>query len=46
MNGEWESELLLDSPYNVSSFGEDEAGNLYLLHYSGTIFQIQAAGQN
>ena len=46
VNGVWESELLLDSPYNVSSFGEDEAGNLYLLHYSGTIFQIQAAGRN
>ena len=46
VNGVWESKLLLDSPYNVSSFGEDEAGNLYLLHYSGTIFQIQAAGQN
>ena len=46
VNGAWESELLLDSPYNVSSFGEDEAGNLYLVDYSGTIFQIQAAGQN
>lgn len=46
VNGVWESELLLDSPYNVSSFGEDEAGNLYLLHYSGTIFQVQAAGPN
>jgi len=46
VNGVWESELLLDSPYNVSSFGEDEDGNLYLLHYSGTIFQVQAAGRN
>ena len=46
VNGVWESELLLDSPYNVSSFGEDEAGNLYILHYNGTIFQVQAAGLN
>lgn len=46
VNGVWESELLLDSSYNISSFGEDEAGNLYLLHYSGTIFQMKAAAEN
>ena len=46
VNGAWESELLLDSAYSVSSFGEDEAGNVYLIDYSGTIFQIQAAGDN
>ncbi len=46
VDGAWESELLLDSAYNVSSFGEDEAGNLYLLDYRGVILQIQAAGQN
>lgn len=46
VNGLWETKLLLDSTHSVSSFGEDEAGNLYLLDYSGTIFQIQAANQN
>lgn len=46
LNGLWESELLLDSPYSISSFGEDEAGNLYLVDYSGTIYQVQAADQN
>ena len=46
VNGVWESELLLDSPHSVSSFGEDEAGNLYLVDYKGTIYQIQAAGQD
>ncbi len=45
-NGVWESELLLDSAHSVSSFGEDEAGNLYLVDYRGAIYQIQAAGQD
>ncbi len=27
--------LLLDSPYNISSFGEDEAGELFLVHLGG-----------
>ena len=46
VNDQWESKLLLDSTHNVSSFGEDEAGNLYVVDYSGTILQIQAASQN
>ena len=46
MNGLWETKLLMDSAHSVSSFGEDEAGNLYLLDYSGTILQIQAANAN
>ena len=46
MNGLWETKLLIDSAHSVSSFGEDEAGNLYLLDYSGTILQIQAANAN
>ena len=46
VNGLWESELLLDSPYSISSFGEDEAGNLYLVDYSGAIYHIQAADRN
>ena len=46
MNGLWETKLLMDSAHSVSSFGEDEAGNLYLVDYSGTILQIQAANAN
>ena len=44
-NGQWEAKLFLDSSHNVSSFGEDEAGNLYVVTYSGAILQIQAAIQ-
>jgi len=32
--------LLLDSPYNISSFGEDEAGELYVVHLGGTIYRL------
>lgn len=43
-NGEvWENTLLLDTNYGISTFGEDETGNLYLADYnSGTIFAIAA----
>jgi glucose/arabinose dehydrogenase len=35
VNDSWESELLLRAGFNISSFGEDEAGNLYMLDYLG-----------
>lgn len=31
----WENRLFLDNPFPLSSFGEDEAGNLYIADYSG-----------
>lgn len=31
----WTSGLLVDAPYNVSAFGEDEQGELYVANYSG-----------
>lgn len=37
----WETQLLLDSPYSISSFGEDEQGNLYVADYSGGgVYQV------
>lgn len=37
----WENRLLLDSPLTLSSFGEDEAGNLYAADILiGTIHKI------
>jgi glucose/arabinose dehydrogenase len=39
----WETSLLLDSPFLISTFGEDEAGNIYVADYSsGTIYKIVA----
>ncbi|HHH36648.1 MAG TPA: glucose dehydrogenase [Gammaproteobacteria bacterium] len=37
--------LLLDTPYFISSFGEDEAGELYLLaHQRGRVFRLISPG--
>ncbi|MRR53440.1 MAG: glucose dehydrogenase [Deltaproteobacteria bacterium] len=37
----WENQLLLDTTLNISSFGEDEAGNLYVADMTaGVIYKI------
>jgi glucose/arabinose dehydrogenase len=37
----WENKELLDSSFNISTFGQDEQGNVYLADYStGTIYKI------
>jgi glucose/arabinose dehydrogenase len=36
----WENQLIADTTFSISSFGEDEAGRLYLADYGGTIFRI------
>ena len=39
----WENLLLLDSTLQISTFGEDEAGELYVADYAtGTVFRISA----
>lgn len=39
----WESKVLLDTNFNISSFGEDEAGNIYFSDLtSGNIYKIEA----
>jgi len=40
--GAWEQRKLLDSGLSISSFGEDEAGELYVLDLSGTLYQVTA----
>lgn len=42
--GQWESRLVLDSPYGISTFGEDAQGELYLADYgSGTLYRVTPA---
>ena len=37
----WSNQLLIDTPYAISTFGEDENGEVYLADYnSGTIYRI------
>ncbi len=41
-SGEWSDALVHDSGYVISSFGEDAAGELYILdHDGGSIYQIR-----
>jgi glucose/arabinose dehydrogenase len=40
----WQNRLLLDSPFTITSFGEDEAGELYLADYGiGDVYRITAS---
>lgn len=42
-DGSWEEQLLLQSDLIISSFGQDEAGELYLIeHRRGDIFRVTA----
>lgn len=38
---QWSSTLVAQSGLNISSFGEDVNGEVYVLDYSGTIYQIR-----
>ncbi|MGR3218922.1 MAG: PQQ-dependent sugar dehydrogenase [Candidatus Anammoxibacter sp.] len=39
-NDTWERTELLQTTLSISSFGEDEAGELYVVDHSGTVFKI------
>ncbi len=44
--GTWQSETFMDTPFVISSFGEDEQGELYLVDYKGAVYRLDhAAGQ-
>ncbi len=40
--GRWTMRQLIDSPFSISSFGEDERGELYVVHYGGAIYRVTA----
>jgi hypothetical protein len=45
----WTTTQLLDTPYSINTFGEDEDGEIYIAHYSsnGAIYRIiNASGGN
>jgi glucose/arabinose dehydrogenase len=39
--GNWQSEVSMESRRPISSFGEDEAGELYLVDYNGAILRFE-----
>ncbi len=41
-DGRWESVRLLDSGLNITSFGEDEAGEVYVVDRGGAVYRIVA----
>jgi glucose/arabinose dehydrogenase len=41
--GEWTMRELLDTPLRISSFGEDEAGELYVVDHGGVIYRLREA---
>lgn len=41
--GAWSSATVLESGLNVSSFGEDANGELYVIHHGGEIYKITGA---
>ena len=45
VSGAWQATELLDSTLGISTFGEDEQGNLYVANYNnGTIFSVTDNG--
>jgi len=38
--GNWQSQLLFETRAQITSFGEDEAGEVYLADYGGTIYTL------
>ncbi|HEY4721918.1 MAG TPA: hypothetical protein VII92_08735, partial [Anaerolineae bacterium] len=38
--GVWQTSEQLDTGYNISSFGEDQPGELYAVDYNGGIYQV------
>jgi glucose/arabinose dehydrogenase len=41
----WQAQLLAAAPFEISTFGEDESGNVYVAGYiTGTVYRITEAG--
>ncbi len=46
IDGRWESALLYDAPFRISSIGEDEAGRLYITNFNeGLILALEGPTQ-
>jgi hypothetical protein len=40
-DGSWQNSLMFETGTNISSFGVDENGEIYLVDYSGSIFMLK-----
>jgi glucose/arabinose dehydrogenase len=43
-SGVWQSNEFMQTGHAISSFGEDEQGELYLVDYAGSVLRFEAAG--
>ncbi|HEU5099484.1 MAG TPA: PQQ-dependent sugar dehydrogenase [Roseiflexaceae bacterium] len=43
-SGQWQQRKLLDSRLSISSFGEDAAGELYVIDLGGGLYRVTAGG--
>ena len=41
-DGTWNRTELLNTSFNISSFGEDESGEIHVVNYSGSVLRLQA----
>ena len=39
--GSWNRTQLLDTSFNISSFGEDESGEIYVVNYAGSVGRLR-----
>jgi glucose/arabinose dehydrogenase len=39
--GGWHSSQLFDTPFNITTFGVDHAGSVYLADYAGALYRLQ-----
>jgi len=41
--GDWQTSLFMETEHQISSFGEDEAGELYLVDHGGSVLRLAAS---
>jgi glucose/arabinose dehydrogenase len=42
-SGAWQTSVFMETPHRISSFGEDEAGEVYLIDHGGSVLRFTAA---
>jgi glucose/arabinose dehydrogenase len=42
--GAWQTNLFMKTQFQISSFGEDESGEVYLINHGGSVLRFEGAG--
>jgi hypothetical protein len=43
-SGAWQTNPFMQTQFQISSFGQDESGELYLINHGGSVLRFEAAG--